>query len=69
MTAAPRPCLTHGCYRLPRPEWAYCEGCADRLIAGAIGAPSPDRMPEWLRRRNASLRDQGRVAYKDLTAA
>ena len=57
-----RPCLTPGCARLPRPEWAYCDDCADRRITNALRGPVIE--PEWVRRmrRNAGV-------VKDFTAA
>lgn len=67
--AAPRPCNTYGCSRLPRDGWALCDQCADRLVAGALGRPQPIAPPEWLKRRNAVFAEQGLVADKDLTAA
>lgn len=63
MTTAVRSCLTPGCHRAPRPEWAYCQDCADRLITAALRAPVI-REPEWVRRMRA-----GRGVSKDWTAA
>lgn len=65
-TPTPRPCLTPGCDGTPKPEWAWCPPCADKVIASAMRGPvaRPNREPEWIRRMRL-----GRGVAKDYSAA
>lgn len=59
-------CRTPGCTGHPKPEWALCPDCADKVIANALRGPVPRpvREPEWVRR----MRRNG-LPVKDYTAA
>lgn len=48
-------CMTPGCDRACRDEWAYCPTCANKLVSNALRYPvvKPPREPEWIRRMKA----------------